>query len=208
MTTCRHAFTLRLLVYLSTASASVGCGALETGARQTEFAGAELPVTRVELGAISSSVPVSNADAVVRTQIQPAVKRCYRKCLGVDASQSGTLVLVLKLAPDGRVDSVSAENDSVPCDMAMARGPFSTSPIPLRRRPWCVLSEPVEHCTLSVAKRAMFDAPGENGATLTVPLNFSAQGGSPWFSDWLEQGEASNRSIPAGSPHHESVSEP
>jgi hypothetical protein len=188
MITSKHLSIAQTLVALAAAAASVGCGASDASVRQTEFVGSELPAVRVDLGSLSSSVPFSNAEAVVRTQIQPGARRCYRKCLGVDASQSGTLVLVIKVAPDGRVDSVSAENNSVPCDTAMARDPSFATPTPLRHRPWCVLSEPVEHCTQSVAKRAMFDAPGENGATITVPLNFSARGGAPWFSDWLEQG--------------------
>jgi hypothetical protein len=188
MITSKHLFIARALACLGAASASVGCGASDASVRQAEFVGVELPVVRVDVGSLSSSVPVSNAEAVVRTQIQPDVKRCYGKCLGIDASQSGTLVLVIKVAPDGRVDSVSAENNSVPCDMAMASDPSFTTPLPLRHRPWCVLSEPVERCTQSVAKRAMFEPPGDNGATITVPLNFSARGGAPWFSDWLEQG--------------------
>jgi hypothetical protein len=188
MIASKQVFIARALACLGATAASVGCGASGASVRQAEFVGAELPVVRVDVGRLSSSVPVSNAEAVVRTQIQPDVKRCYRKCLGIDASQSGTLVLVIKVAPDGRVDSVSAENDSVPCDMATAGDPSFTATPPLRHRPWCVLSEPVERCSQSVAKRAMFEAPGENGATITVPLNFSARGGAPWFSDWLEQG--------------------
>jgi hypothetical protein len=188
MIASKHVFIAQTLACLGAAAASVGCGASGASVRQTEFVGTELPTVRVDLGSLSSSVPVSDAEAVVRTQIQPGVKRCYRKCLGTDASQSGTLVLAIKVAPDGRVDSVSAENDSVPCDMAMAGDSSFNNPIPLRHRPWCVLSEPVERCTQSVAKRAMFEAPGGNGATITVPLNFSARGGAPWFSDWLERG--------------------
>jgi len=184
----KHVFIAQTLVFLGATAASAGCGASDASVRQTEFAGAELPTVRVDLGSLFSSVPVSNAEAVVRTQIQPGVKRCYRKRLGVDASQSGTLVLVIKVAPDGRVDSVSADNDSVPCDTAMAHDPSFTTSTSVRHRPWCVLSEPVERCTQSVAKRATFEAPGGNGATITVPLNFSARGGAHWFSDWLAPG--------------------
>ena len=132
---------------------SIGCGASGASVRQTELVGAELPVARVDLGSLSSSAPVSDAEAVIHSQIQPGAKRCYRKGLGIDGSLSGTLVILIKVAPDGQVESVGGGSNTG-------------------------LSEPVTSCTQSVAKRAVFDAPGGNGATITVPLNFSARGGA------------------------------
>jgi hypothetical protein len=164
MITSKHLFIGQSLACLGAAAASVGCGAASgawfegspSGAsvRQAEVVGAELPVLRVDLGSLSSSVPVSNAEAVVHMQIQPGARRCYWKGLEiVDPNQSGALVLLIKVAPDGRVDSVSAGSNTG-------------------------LSEQVAGCVQSVAKRAMFDAPGGNGATISVPFNFLKQGGA------------------------------
>jgi hypothetical protein len=106
------------------------------------------PEGHVELAAPSLGAPVSNAEAVVRTQILPGAKRCYEDGLKSDPSQSGTLVLRIKVAPDGRVESVDAEGITG-------------------------LSEQVVSCIVTVAKRVRFDAPGGNGATITVPFRFS-----------------------------------
>jgi hypothetical protein len=107
-----------------------------------------VPEGYVDLGASSSSVPMSNVEAVLRTQIQLGAKRCYRKGLEKDPSQSGTLVIVIKVAADGQVDSVSAESNTG-------------------------LAAQVWACTAAVAHGARFDAPGGNGATITVPFHFS-----------------------------------
>jgi hypothetical protein len=112
-----------------------------------------VPVGNVDFGAPSSSVPVSNAEAVIRTQIQPGAKRCYQKGLETDPSQSGKLVILIKVAPSGEVDSVSAESNTG-------------------------LSQQVAGCIQAVARRAKFDAPGANGSTISVPFNFLKQGGA------------------------------
>jgi hypothetical protein len=124
-------------------------GAVATGAGQATKV---VPVGNVEFGGASASVPVSNAEAVIRTQIQPGAKRCYQKGLETDPSQSGKLVILIKVAPSGEVDSVSAASNSG-------------------------LSAQVAGCIQSVARRAKFDAPGANGSTISVPFNFLKQGG-------------------------------
>jgi hypothetical protein len=111
-----------------------------------------VPVGNVEFGGASASVPVSNAEAVIRTQIQPGAKRCYQRGLETDPSQSGKLVILIKVAPSGEVDSVSAASNSG-------------------------LSAQVASCIQSVARRAKFDAPGATGSTIQVPFNFLKQGG-------------------------------
>src|SRR5271154_1359551 len=75
--TSRRVFVAQTLAWLGAAAASVGCSASGAAVRQAEFVGAELPTARVDLGTLSSSAPVSNAEAVVLTQIQPGAKRCY-----------------------------------------------------------------------------------------------------------------------------------
>jgi hypothetical protein len=112
-----------------------------------------VPVGNVDFGAPSSSVPVSNAEAVIRTQIQPGAKRCYQRGLETDPSQSGKLVILIKVSPSGEVDTVSAESNTG-------------------------LSAQVAGCIQAVARRAKFDAPGANGSTISVPFNFLKQGGT------------------------------
>jgi|HubBroStandDraft_1064217.scaffolds.fasta_scaffold04850_5 hypothetical protein len=124
-------------------------GAVATGAG---VATKVVPVGNVEFGGASASVPVSNAEAVIRTQIQPGAKRCYQKGLETDPSQSGKLVILIKVAPSGEVDSVSAASNNG-------------------------LSAQVAACIQSVARRAKFDAPGATGSTISVPFNFLKQGG-------------------------------
>lgn len=124
-------------------------GAVATSAGQATKV---VPVGNVEFGGASASVPVSNAEAVIRTQIQPGAKRCYQRGLETDPSQSGKLVILIKVAPSGEVDSVSAASNSG-------------------------LSAQVAACIQSVARRAKFDAPGATGSTISVPFNFLKQGG-------------------------------
>jgi TonB family protein len=95
---------------------------------------------------------VSNAEAVIRSQIHPGAKRCYQKGLETDPTQSGRLVILIKVAPSGEVDSVSVSSNS-----GLAAG--------------------VASCIQSVARRAKFDAPGASGSQISVPFNFVKQGG-------------------------------
>ncbi len=98
------------------------------------------------------SVPVSNAEAVIRQQIHPGAKRCYQRGLEQDPTQSGKLVLLIKVSPNGEVDSASPSSNSG-------------------------LSAQVASCIANVARRAKFDPPGANGASISVPFNFVKQGG-------------------------------
>ncbi len=111
-----------------------------------------VPVGNVEYGGSSSSVPVSNAEAVIRSQIHPGAKRCYQQGLESDPTQSGRLVILIKVAPSGEVDSVNVSSNSG-------------------------LSSNVANCIKRVAGRAKFDAPGPSGSTISVPFNFVKQGG-------------------------------
>jgi hypothetical protein len=127
----------------------------ETGGASTTAGTAVkvVPIGDVQYGGSSASVPVSNAEAVIRSQIHPGAKRCYQRGLESDPTQSGRLVIMIKVSPSGEVDSASVASNSG-------------------------LSAGVAGCIASVARRAKFDAPGANGSTISVPFNFVKQGGS------------------------------
>jgi hypothetical protein len=126
----------------------------ETGGASTTAGTAVkvVPIGDVQYGGSSASVPVSNAEAVIRSQIHPGAKRCYQRGLESDPTQSGRLVIMIKVSPSGEVDSASVASNSG-------------------------LSAGVAGCIASVARRAKFDAPGANGSTISVPFNFVKQGG-------------------------------
>jgi hypothetical protein len=111
-----------------------------------------VPVGEVQYGGSSMSVPVSNAEAVIRSQIHPGAKRCYQKGLESDPTQSGRIVILIKVSPSGEVDSASVASNSG-------------------------LSAGVAACITGTARRAKFDAPGASGSTISVPFNFVKQGG-------------------------------
>jgi hypothetical protein len=111
-----------------------------------------VPVGEVQYGGSSMSVPVSNAEAVIRSQIHPGAKRCYQKGLETDPTQSGRIVILIKVSPSGEVDSASVASNSG-------------------------ISAAVAACITGTARRAKFDAPGASGSTISVPFNFVKQGG-------------------------------
>jgi TonB family protein len=111
-----------------------------------------VPVGDVQYGGSSMSVPVSNAEAIIRSQVHPGAKRCYQKGLESDPTQSGRIVISIKVSPSGEVDSASVASNSG-------------------------LSAGVAACIAAVARRAKFDAPGASGSTINVPFNFVKQGG-------------------------------
>ncbi len=111
-----------------------------------------VPVGNVEYQGATASVPVANSEAIIRSQIFPGAKRCYQKGLESDPTQAGKLVVMIKVAPSGEVDSASVASNSG-------------------------LSPSVASCIVSVSKRAKFDAPGANGSQISVPFNFVKQGG-------------------------------
>jgi TonB family protein len=111
-----------------------------------------VPVGEVQYGGSSMSVPVSNAEAVIRSQIHPGAKRCYQKGLESDPTQSGRIVILIKVSPSGEVDSASVASNSG-------------------------ISPAVAACITGTARRAKFDPPGASGSTISVPFNFVKQGG-------------------------------
>ncbi len=83
--------------------------------------------------------------AIVR--IQPELRRCYNDGLKTDPKMQGTIRLRIKVAADGTVADVAVDGPSA----------FPAS---------------VEQCMIAAAKTAAFPAPGGNGSTLVLPLNF------------------------------------
>jgi hypothetical protein len=122
-------------------------GASTTAGQATKV----VPVGDVQYAGSQMSVPVQNAEAVIRSQIHPGAKRCYQRGLESDPTQSGKLVILIKVAPSGEVDSASASSNTG-------------------------LSASVAACIAGVARRAKFDPPGANGSTISVPFNFVKQG--------------------------------
>jgi hypothetical protein len=89
-----------------------------------------------------------NVAAVVHAQIEPEATRCFEKGLKAAPSQAGSVVLVIKVEPSGKVASVSAGADGA-------------------------LSVDTVDCIQWVAKRTEFDPPGDDaGTVLRVPLTF------------------------------------
>jgi hypothetical protein len=91
--------------------------------------------------------PDPAVDAIVHSQIEPEATRCYAKGLEKNAKQSGTVVLLIKVLPDGKVDSVGAGADGA-------------------------LAVETVDCIQWVAKRAVFDPPGDAGRMIRVPFTF------------------------------------
>jgi hypothetical protein len=97
--------------------------------------------------------PIPNAEAVIRSQIHPGAIQCYLRGLESDPAQAGKLVILIKVAPNGDVDTASTWTNSG-------------------------LSEDIARCIAAVARRAKFDAPGGSGTQISVPLKFKVQGHS------------------------------
>lgn len=106
----------------------------------------------VTSGGVSASVPVSNAEAVIRGQIAGAARACYNRGLQTNPNQSGRVVILIQVGPSGEVQSASVASNSG-------------------------LDPSVASCIASAARRARFDAPGGGGSTLSAPFNFVKQGG-------------------------------
>ncbi|HZU84137.1 MAG TPA: AgmX/PglI C-terminal domain-containing protein [Polyangiaceae bacterium] len=111
-----------------------------------------VPVGDVQYGQSAMSVPVANAEAVIRSQIHPGAKKCYQRGLESDPTQAGKIVILIKVAPSGEVDTATVQSNAG-------------------------LSAQVANCITSVARRAKFDAPGPSGSQISVPFNFVKQGG-------------------------------
>jgi hypothetical protein len=111
-----------------------------------------IPIGDVQYTGSAMSVPVANAEAVIRSQIHPGAKKCYQRGLESDPTQAGKLVILIKVGPSGEVDTATVQSNSG-------------------------ISASVASCISAVARRAKFDAPGPSGSQISVPFNFVKQGG-------------------------------
>lgn len=119
-----------------------------TGATSTTAGPAVRVVPRD--GGATTSVPAPHAEAVLRGQINPAAKSCYESDPDSKSRRPGRLVILIKLAPGGEVDSVSVSSN-------------------------VGLSPSVASCVTSAARAARFAAPGANGATVRAAFAFPGQ---------------------------------
>jgi hypothetical protein len=110
-----------------------------------------VPVGNVTGGGASMSVPVQNAEAVIRSGLFPAAKRCYQTGLNSDPTLSGRISLTIQVGPSGEVTGVSANQSG--------------------------LNGQVAGCISAAARRLQFQPPGGSGSTISVPFNFVKQGG-------------------------------
>jgi hypothetical protein len=107
------------------------------------------PKGDASIGATSASVPVANAERVI-AGLRPKFRLCYNQGLAQDPGMSGSVTMVVKIAPNGEVDSANAANNSG-------------------------LSDSVVKCIQRALKNAQFDAPGSSGSVLQVPAKFVKQ---------------------------------
>jgi hypothetical protein len=109
-----------------------------------------VPVGNANFGGASASVPVSNAEAVIRSQLQPRARACYNAALAQDPTISGKLVLSIQVGADGSVTGVSASG----------------------------MGGTIAGCISAAARRLQFASPGGSGSTIGTSFNFVKQGGN------------------------------
>jgi hypothetical protein len=107
------------------------------------------PKGDASIGATSASVPVANAERVI-AGLRPKFRLCYNQGLAQDPGMAGSVTMVVKIAPNGEVDSANASGNSG-------------------------LSDSVVKCIQRALKNAQFDAPGSSGSVLQVPAKFVKQ---------------------------------
>jgi hypothetical protein len=96
-------------------------------------------------------VPVSNAEHIVRYQVQPGVRDCYNEALRSDPNVHGTAKMVIHVAPDGSVEDAPTAGDET--------------------LPPSLLS-----CITAVGRSVRFDPPGGSGASIGTRFNFKKAG--------------------------------
>jgi beta-lactamase regulating signal transducer with metallopeptidase domain len=92
-----------------------------------------------------SNVPLRDAEAVIRSRLQPGAQACYKDALLADPSVSGELALNIQVAPSGDVSEVSASG----------------------------MSGRIVSCITAAARRLQFSPPGASGSTVRISFDFS-----------------------------------
>jgi hypothetical protein len=132
---------------LGSIAGGTGTGAGNGAGQLTAVQG---PKGDASIGATSASVPVSNLERVV-AGLRPKFRNCYQtQGLNVDPGMSGAVTMVVKIAPNGEVNSADPTANSG-------------------------LSDPVVRCIARVLKNAQFDSPGATGSTVQIPVKFVKQ---------------------------------
>src|SRR5207302_2241298 len=107
-------------------------------------------VGNVSGGGASATVPVQNAEAVVRSGLFPRARACYNAGLKEDPNQQGRVVISIQVGPDGGVRGASVAQNTG-------------------------LSAKTAGCIAAAARNLQFASPGGSGSTVTVPMNFVKQ---------------------------------
>jgi hypothetical protein len=95
------------------------------------------------------STPVSNASSVIAS-LRQTFRRCYQRGLDGNPRMQGGVLVYVKVAPDGNVESTTAcKTDNI--------------------------SNAVAQCLRTALAEAKFEPPGGTGSTLTVPITFKKQ---------------------------------
>jgi hypothetical protein len=98
-----------------------------------------------------TSARIANAEAVIRTQLQPRARQCYQHAVTADPSlPDGSLVIAIQVGASGEVGSAGVTSRTG-------------------------LSPQVAACIQGAASRLTFESPGAGGATVTVPFHFVKQ---------------------------------
>jgi hypothetical protein len=61
---------------------------------------------------LATKTPIANAEATLRSQFWPRAKRCYQKGLQQDPTQTGKLLVFMRVDPTGEVASASIGSNS------------------------------------------------------------------------------------------------
>jgi hypothetical protein len=97
------------------------------------------------------TVPVQNADAVIRGQLHPRATACYNNGLKTDPTMAGRIVITIVVGPSGEVQSASVAQNSG-------------------------LSPGVAACIAGGARNLRFPPiPGGGTSTLNAPMTFVHQ---------------------------------
>lgn len=106
-----------------------------------------VPVGNVSAGGVAQSVPVANAEAVIRGQIAGAARACYQRGLAEDPTMQGKVSLSIQIGPSGEVTGASPSVSGN-------------------------ISPKVASCIASAARRAKFSSPGDTGSTVSCSFSF------------------------------------
>jgi hypothetical protein len=135
---------------VAVAIVSASCEPARPPTPTTEFTGNATNPAGTASGAAETmpwmEKPVDNSADVIRLQVRPRANRCYQHGLEGDPTQTGCIVLTMRVDGRGAVAEVTVtSNGGISADVA--------------------------DCMSRVARGVHFDPPGPRGTTLKVSLN-------------------------------------